>query len=119
MASLLSNRINNYTLNHKIMKKLIYIALSFCLIFASTTTQAADGKPAKELTEQQKIRIEQFTKRVEEIKQIDRSSLSDSEKQDLNTELKDMKKEAKAISNGGIYLSVTLLLVIIIVLLIL
>lgn len=102
------------------MKKLIYIALSICLLVGATSTsQAADGKPAKELTEQQKLRIEQFTKRVEEIKQIDRSSLTDSEKQDLNTELKDMKKEAKAISNGGIYLSVTLLLVIIIILLIL
>lgn len=101
------------------MKKLVYIALSFCLIFATSTTQAADGKPAKELTEQQKIRIEQFTKRVEEIKQIDRSNLSEIEKQDLNTELKEMRKEAKAISNGGIYLSVTVLLVIIIVLLIL
>lgn len=101
------------------MKKFIYIALSFCLIFATSTSQAADGKPSKELTEQQNLRIEQFTKRVEEIKQIDRSKLSDTEKQDLNTELKDMKKEAKAISNGGIYLSVTVLLVIIIVLLIL
>jgi cytochrome c-type biogenesis protein CcmH/NrfG len=100
------------------MKKLIYIALSFCLIFAGTSTQAADGK-TKELTEQQKLRVEQMTQRVEEIKKLDRSDLSDSEKQDLKTELQDMKKEAKAVSNGGVYLSVGVLLVIIIVLLLL
>lgn len=101
------------------MKKLIYIAFSiFMLVGSVNVAQAADGKEPKELTEQQQVKLNQITQRVEEIKKMDKANLSQSEKQDLKAELTTMKKEAKAISNGGIYLSLTALLVIIILLLI-
>lgn len=98
------------------MKKILYLAFAF-LMLSSTLTMAK--APAKELTTEQKVRINQITQRVEEIKKIDKSNLSDTEKQDLKAELTAMKKEAKQAGQGGIYLSVTALLVIIIVLLIL
>ncbi len=102
------------------MKKLIYIAFSIFLLAGTVNVaQASEGKEKELTAQQQQLRIEQITQRVGEIKEMDRSSLTREEKKELRSELTSMKKEAKAISNGGIYLSVTALLVIIILLLIL
>ncbi|HEY1196127.1 hypothetical protein, partial [Flavobacterium sp.] len=76
-------------------------------------------KSDKALTAEQQVKLEQLTNRVEQIRSMDKSTMSRAEKKALRSELKDMKKQANAISNGGIYLSVTALLVIIILLLIL
>ncbi|OAQ39584.1 hypothetical protein A5893_08300 [Pedobacter psychrophilus] len=102
------------------MKKLIYVALSFFLLIGSVNVASADTKKDNQpLTEQQQTQLLKLTNRVEEIRNMDRSNLTRTQKQELRTELRDMKKQANAISNGGIYLSVTALLVIIIILLIL
>lgn len=102
------------------MKKLIYIAFSFIMLLSTVNiAQAADGKETKELTTEQKIQVEQITRRVEEIQKMDKSNLTREEKKELRNELTTMKNQARAISNGGIYLSLTALLVIIILLLIL
>ncbi|MEO6728992.1 MAG: hypothetical protein ABIM99_03655 [Candidatus Dojkabacteria bacterium] len=102
------------------MKKLIYIAFSFVMLLSTVNVaQAAEGKKSKELTTEQKGQVEQITRRVEEIQNMDKSNLSREQKKELKNELTTMKKQARAISNGGIYLSVTALLVIIIILLIL
>ena len=100
------------------MKKLMYIAFSFIMLLSTTGMASATEKNDKALTAEQQVKLEQLTTRVEQIRNMDKSSLSRAEKKALRTELKQMKKEANAISNGGIYLSVTALLVIIIVLLI-
>ena len=100
------------------MKRLIYITLSLFL-FVGTANVAKAGEKGKPLTEQQQIQLNQITQRVEEIRNLDKSNLSREEKKELRKELTTMKKNANAISNGGIYLSVTALLVIIIILLIL
>jgi hypothetical protein len=101
------------------MKKLIYIALSFFLLTGSINVAQASEKNKQELTEAQQLRVEQIVKRVEEIRSTDKSNMSRTEKKELRQELTTMKKEANAISNGGVYLSITALLVIIVILLIL
>jgi hypothetical protein len=101
------------------MKKLIYIVLSFFLLTGSINVAQASEKNKQELTEAQQLRVEQIVKRVEEIRSMDKSNMSHTEKKELRQELTTMKKEASAISNGGIYLSVTALLVIIIILILL
>jgi hypothetical protein len=101
------------------MKKLIYIVLSFFLLTGSINVAQASEKNKQELTEAQQLRVEQIVKRVEEIRSMDKSNMSRTEKKELRQELTTMKKEASAISNGGIYLSVTALLVIIIILILL
>lgn len=103
------------------MKKLIYTAfIALFLLNLSSNVLAADTKAVKtEMTQEQiDARISQIQTRVEEIKSMDRSALSPVEKKELRTELKAMKSEARAISNGGIYLSLTAILIIIILLII-
>jgi hypothetical protein len=67
------------------------------------------------MTETQKIRLADIGKRVEEIKSMDRSELSREERKSLRNELREMKKEAKAMS-GGVYLSVGAIIIIILLL---
>lgn len=101
------------------MKKLTYFAFSLLMLVASTNFASATEKTAKALSAAQQAKLEQLTNRVEQIRSMDKSHMSRAEKKELRAELRQMKKEANAIGNGGIYLSVTALLVIIIVLLIL
>lgn len=97
----------------------MYIAFTFLLLTGSIATSNATEKEKKELTTAEQLRIEQIAKRVNEIKKLDRTKLNSTEKKALRNELTNIKKEANAISNGGVYLSLTALLVIIILLLIL
>jgi glycyl-tRNA synthetase beta subunit len=102
------------------MKKILYLALSILMLSSTTSlVQAKTSEPRKELTSEQNLRMNQIAQRVEEIKKLDKANLSQTENQELKEELTAMKKEAKKAGQGGIYLSVTALLVIIIVLLIL
>ncbi|MBK0382561.1 hypothetical protein I5M32_06260 [Pedobacter sp. SD-b] len=102
------------------MKKLIYLTLSLFLLVGSVNVASAKtNNETKPLTEKQQLELKKLTDRVEEIRNMDRSNLSREQKKELRAELRAMKKEANSISNGGIYLSVTALLVIIIILLIL
>ncbi len=101
------------------MKKLIYVALSFFLLIGSVNVASATVKKDQPLTEQQQAQLKTLTNRVEEIRNMERSNLTREQKNQLRTELRDMKKQANAISNGGIYLSITAILVIILILLLL
>ncbi len=102
------------------MKKFVYmLALIFTLGIGFNTVQAAD-KPAKnptELTAEQTAQLERIKSRVDEIKQMDKSNLTKEERKALRKELKEMKKQAKAIS-GGVYLSVGAIIIIILLLII-
>ena len=59
-----------------------------------------------------------MTERLQEIKVIDKSSLTKSEKKELRKEVVEIKKEMKVIS-GGVYVSIGALLLILILLIIL
>lgn len=96
------------------MKKTIYLLFTaLTLMVASPAVMAKDAKP--EMTETQKVRFAEITRRVEEIKGMDKSELSRSERKALRNELQEMKKEAKAM-NGGVYLSVGAIIIIILLL---
>jgi hypothetical protein len=96
------------------MKKLLYIAFSLLMVFGSVSVMAK-GDKAVSLTEKQQMRLTEITNRVEEIKEMDKSALSRTEKKELKSELTEMKKEAKALS-GGVYLSVTAIIIVLLVL---
>lgn len=96
-------------------KKIYFLATAFMLMLATPSVMAKDVKSKPEMTESQKVRIEEISQRVEEIKNMDRSQLSRQERKDLRNELLDMKKEAKAVS-GGVYLSVGAIIIIILLL---
>lgn len=70
-------------------------------------------------TEQKAMHIEQITKRVKEIKSMDKSQLSPVERKSLRNELRSMQKQARDIGSGGIILTVGSLLVVILLLILL
>jgi CHASE3 domain sensor protein len=65
---------------------------------------------------QKQVLIQQMKDRVDEIKTMDKSQLTKEEKKELRTELKAMKKEARAVT--GVYISVGALIIIILLLII-
>lgn len=86
--------------------------------FTFSTASANTGEtPVTELTEQQiALRMSAMTKRVDEIKKMNRSLLTKQEKKELKKELKEMNKAAKAMGQGGVYLSVGAIIIIILLL---
>lgn len=98
------------------MKKLMYIAFSFIMILSTADIASANEKNNKTLSPSQQVKLEQITNRVEQIRSMDKSNLSRQEKRALRSELKQMKSEANAIGNGGVYLSVTAIVIIALVL---
>ena len=99
------------------MKKLIYsLILIFTLGISANTVSAAENNKAKtEMTAEQKVQLERITNRVEEIRAMDKSDLSKSERKELRKELRELKKQARA-AGGGVYLSVGAIIIIILVL---
>ena len=63
-------------------------------------------------------RAQQLIQRLDEIKNMDKSSLTSSEKKNLRKEVKGIKKEMRSIS-GGVYLSAGAIIIIILLLIIL
>lgn len=60
-------------------------------------------------------RLQPLMERLREIKDLDKSGLSGSEKKDLRKEVRGIRKEMKKIS-GGVYLSVGAIIIIILLL---
>jgi hypothetical protein len=103
------------------MKKTLYVLLAFMLTISVPASYAATGKPdpvkervAKMTDEQKRVRAEEIKRRVYEIRDMDKSNLSKADRKELRKELKEMKKEARAIQ--GIYLSVGAIIIIILLL---
>lgn len=83
-------------------------ASSGTVVPASSTT-TSNGK-------NDDARSGQMLQRLQEIKGMDKSELTRSEKKDLRKEVLGIKKERKAMS-GGVYLSVGAILIVVLVLL--
>jgi hypothetical protein len=95
--------------------KTLLLITVFVLLLTSSAT-FAKVKPAVVADAQTELRLQQIEARVNEIKQMDKSHLSSSERKELRKELVSMKKEAKAATGGGVYLSVGAIIIIILVL---
>jgi hypothetical protein len=81
----------------------------------STPLALPSKEEIKTMTEEQKqALIQQMKDRVEYIKAMDKSQLTKADRKALRTELKDMKKEARAVT--GVYISVGALIIIILLL---
>ena len=102
--------------------KVSFIAGFICLAifaFQANATSTVPTVPADpETPTTQTITTNTALNRVMEIQAMDKSHLSASEKKALRKELKTIKKQAQ-ISNSGIYISASTLLLIIILLIIL
>lgn len=104
------------------MKKKIYLlSTAILLICSASNLRAATvvSEPvAKEITltdAQKEVKLQAIKNRVEEIKAMDKSQLSKGQKQELKSELKSMKAQARGLG-GGIYLSLGAIIIIILLL---
>lgn len=85
---------------------------------AASAKATIEEKPKTELTSEQKAELEQITKRVEEIKDMDKSELTKVERKALKKEVKELKKRADFLSQNvtlslGAIIIILLLLIII------
>lgn len=101
--------------------KRIAIFLSVMFLFTATAPVAMakeSKKDKKELTVDEKARVAEIEIRVAEIKAMDLSDLSSAERNDVKEELKEMKKEARALGNG-VYISVGAIIIILLLIILL
>lgn len=100
------------------MKKLLY---TFIFVFTISTAVDAksvvNDKPKTELTAEQKVELESISKRVDEIKSMDRSSLTKTERKALRNEVKELKKRADFL-NQNVTLSLGAIIIILLLLII-
>jgi len=105
------------------MKPKIGIAILSILLTANivnTYAASIDNKqPNKERMdgmsdEKKMVRLEEIRIRVNEIKEMDKSNLSKSERKAIQKELREMKKESR--ETRGVYLSVGAIIIIILLL---
>ena len=92
-----------------------FLTFSPTMVFANTdpvTTELKDGK------EENDAKALLLNNRLEEINGIDMSDLDRSEKKALKKEVKEIKKELKAIGNG-VYISTGAIIIIILLILLL
>jgi len=105
------------------MKKTIFITLMMILTLGATTASAntSDLKSKEPVATENKLSAEEVNRllnRVEEIRKMDKSTMTTSEKRELRKEIKDIKKNVRRhgeviyISGGAILLVVLILILI-------
>jgi hypothetical protein len=106
------------------MKKSIVSITAAMLFFFAISVQAKEVNPAPRSATETSLTesaiVETLVARVNEIKAMDKSSMSPTEKKELRKELRSLKKSANAHSqNGVVYISGSLVLVIILLIILL
>ena len=103
------------------LKKIIPVLAMAACISLVTPAFAGIENPLAPTEQTGNTHDQQLMNRLQEIKNMDKSSLTSSEKKALRKELKAMKKEARADRNrsSGIYLSVGAIIIIILLLILL
>lgn len=101
------------------MTKISRYCLALCLSFAfgMTALQASTSLPVTPLTSvptSTNPRAQEIEQRLEEIKAIDKSTLSASERKALRKETRELKR-----AGGGVYLSVGAIILIVVLLILL
>lgn len=99
------------------MKKLAYF-LSVMFLFTAFAPAAMAKSPTKEkaeLTVEEQTRLDEIETRVAEIQSMDFRDLNSEERKEVRNELKELKKEARAVG-GGVYLSVGAIIIILLIL---
>lgn len=103
-------------------RKIVQTSAFFLLFSLSATAQTSSvnsDQVQQTSASTEEPRARQLMDRLENIKSMDKSTLSSSDRKSLRKEVKEIRKEMKAAS-GGVYLSVgAILLVILILILIL
>lgn len=105
------------------MKKILLGVITAAMLFAFVPTSiSATAEPipiAMDSTRMEESEaVKALTLRLEEIKAIDKSTLTRTEKKELRKEVRAIKHQVKKLS-GGVYISATTLIVLLILIIIL
>lgn len=101
----------------KLVKKLIPVLLMLFVAipgFSNESLAANNNTPTENAA-----RAEALTNRLEEIKAMDTESMSRKEKRELRKEVRAIEKEVKQINEGGVYISVGGIIIILLLLILL
>ena len=101
------------------ISRLALVMMLFTISYASiaSSTSTAGDETTKTTSTNNSIRAEQLMFRLNEIKAMDKSSMTRLEKKTLRKEVKEIKKEMKA--NNGVYLSIGAIIIIVLLLVLL
>ncbi len=102
----------------KIIRTTSLFVLMAISLPATATTIVPETATLKDPVKTENVRVQQLTQRLEEIRSMDKSGLTRMEKKNMRKEVREMKKEMKALS-GGIYLSVGAIIIVILLLILL
>jgi len=94
----------------------LLLAFTFSTPISSAATMESHPKELEVSKDEAARQIGAMKRRVEEIKAMDKSSLTKVERKALRKELREMNKKARALGSGGVYLSVGAIIIIILVL---
>lgn len=105
------------------MRKLFILFVSAIMVLTIVPTQAGDikGLYKKEVAGTNTLTVEEvnaYEARVNEIKAMDKASMTSAERKELRKEVRAIESELK-LNSGGVYVSVGVLLLIIILLIVL
>lgn len=102
----------------KLLKKFIPVLL---MLFMAVPGFSAETTPAVTNTSPNNTaaRVEVLTNRLNEIKAMDIESMSRKEKRALRKEVKSIEKEMKQINEGGVYISIGGIIIILLLLILL
>jgi hypothetical protein len=92
-----------------------FVLITAIALPASSAIIVPGPSPTNNPAKTENTRGAQLLQRLEDIRAMDKSELSGSEKKSLRKEVKGIRKEMKAVSNG-IYLSVGAIIIIILLL---
>lgn len=101
---------------HILPALVMLLTLSFSVQAAGLSNREIKERVSAMSADEKQLRAEAIRMRTEEIKSMDMSTLTTAERKEIKAEMKMMRKEAKAIGGGGIYISLAGVLIIILVL---
>ena len=104
------------------MKLKKFIIAFVLLLMATGSSFALEGKPvvsSKTSETPMPARGQELLNRLEDIKSMDIESMSRSEKRKLRKEVRSIEKEMREINNGGVYISVGGIIIILLLLILL
>ena len=98
-------------------KALLVFALLLTLIYSPVTAKASDTDPVKTtaVKEGDEAKAKLLLARLDEIKNMDKSTLTREQRKELRKEVREIKKDLRATGNG-IYLSIGAIIIIILLL---
>lgn len=95
--------------------QVLLLVFSMATVVPSFANNGGKEKTPTTMTAEEKAKVDVMVKRIKEIRDMDKSDLSRAERKALRKEVKEIRTALKE-GNGGVYLSIGAIIIIILVL---